>query len=85
MRAPPSAQQAPAHSGLTLAPRPLPQDTHRLYRLKLEELTKLQSGCTSAITRQKKRLQELALVLKKLGPPPPAPSLIPPSLQYPRA
>jgi len=44
------------------------QDTHRLYRLKLEELTKLQSGCTSAITRQKKRLQELALVLKKCKP-----------------
>ncbi|XP_037670341.1 ion channel TACAN isoform X3 [Choloepus didactylus] len=41
------------------------QETHRLYRLKLEELTKLQNNCTSSITRQKKRLQELALVLKK--------------------
>lgn len=48
---------------------PGPQETHRLYRLKLEELTKLQNNCTSSITRQKKQLQEMALVLKKLGPP----------------
>uniref|UniRef100_A0A8C9KSY2 Transmembrane protein 120A n=1 Tax=Panthera tigris altaica TaxID=74533 RepID=A0A8C9KSY2_PANTA len=45
-----------------------PQETHRLYRLKLEELIKLQNSCTSSITRQKKRLQELALVLKKCKP-----------------
>lgn len=64
---PPSAQQAPAHSGLL----PDPQETHRLYRVKLEELTKLQNSCTSSIARQKKQLQELALVLKKLGPSPP--------------
>lgn len=38
-----------------------------MYRLKLEELTKLQTNCTSSIARQKKRLQELATVLKKLG------------------
>uniref|UniRef100_A0A8C7ABG6 Transmembrane protein 120A n=1 Tax=Neovison vison TaxID=452646 RepID=A0A8C7ABG6_NEOVI len=44
------------------------QETHRLYRLKLEELTKLQNSCTGAITRQKKQLQELALVLKKCKP-----------------
>uniref|UniRef100_A0A4W2BLR2 Transmembrane protein 120A n=1 Tax=Bos indicus x Bos taurus TaxID=30522 RepID=A0A4W2BLR2_BOBOX len=44
------------------------QETHRLYRLKLEELTKLQNSCTSSITRQKKRLQELALVLRKCKP-----------------
>ncbi|KAB0405723.1 hypothetical protein E2I00_008436, partial [Balaenoptera physalus] len=43
-------------------------ETHRLYRLKLEELTKLQNNCTSSITRQKKQLQELALVLKKCKP-----------------
>lgn len=43
----------------------MPQENHRLYRLKLEELTKLQTNCTSSIARQKKRLQELALVLKK--------------------
>uniref|UniRef100_A0A9L0RXF5 Transmembrane protein 120A n=1 Tax=Equus caballus TaxID=9796 RepID=A0A9L0RXF5_HORSE len=42
-----------------------PQETHRLYRLKLEELTKLQNSCTGSITRQKKRLQELVLLLKK--------------------
>lgn len=60
-RAPLSTWQAPAHSG----PLPAPQETHRLYRLKLEELTKLQNSCTGAITRQKKQLQELALVLKK--------------------
>lgn len=51
------------------SPLPGPQETHRLYRLKLEELTKLQNNCTSSITRQKKQLQEMALVLKKLGPP----------------
>uniref|UniRef100_A0A8C2S9Q9 Transmembrane protein 120A n=1 Tax=Capra hircus TaxID=9925 RepID=A0A8C2S9Q9_CAPHI len=44
------------------------QETHRLYRLKLEELTKLQNSCTSSVARQKKRLQELALVLKKCKP-----------------
>lgn len=59
--APPSTRQAPAHSGLP----PPPQETHRLYRLKLEELSKLQTGCAGAIARQKKQLQELALVLKK--------------------
>ncbi|XP_011831696.1 PREDICTED: transmembrane protein 120A isoform X1 [Mandrillus leucophaeus] len=48
------------------------QETHRLYRLKLEELTKLQNNCTSSITRQKKRLQELALTLKKCKPSLPA-------------
>ncbi|XP_049760820.1 ion channel TACAN isoform X2 [Elephas maximus indicus] len=42
------------------------QEAHRLYRLKLEELIKLQNNCTSSISRQKKRLQELALVLRKL-------------------
>eukprot|EP00069_Balaena_mysticetus_P004561 bmy_17498T0 len=46
----------------------LQRETHRLYRLKLEELTKLQNNCTSSITRQKKQLQELALVLKKCKP-----------------
>ncbi|XP_062945031.1 ion channel TACAN isoform X2 [Cynocephalus volans] len=44
------------------------QETHRLYRLKLEELTQLQNSCTSSIARQKKQLQELALVLKKCKP-----------------
>ncbi|XP_058536809.1 ion channel TACAN isoform X2 [Ochotona princeps] len=44
------------------------QETHRLYRLKLEELSKLQAACTSSISRQKKRLQQLSLVLKKCKP-----------------
>ncbi|EGW01834.1 Transmembrane protein 120A [Cricetulus griseus] len=44
------------------------KEKHRLYRLKLEELTKLQDNCTNSITRQKKRLQELALVLKRCRP-----------------
>uniref|UniRef100_A0A8C0SLT2 Transmembrane protein 120A n=2 Tax=Canis lupus familiaris TaxID=9615 RepID=A0A8C0SLT2_CANLF len=54
-------------SSLSLIP-PALQETHRLYRLKLEELIKLQNSCTGSITRQKKRLQELALVLKKCKP-----------------
>lgn len=67
MRAPPPSQQALAQ-GSPRQPEPSPpgpQETHRLYRLKLEELTKLQNSCTSSVARQKKRLQELALVLKK--------------------
>uniref|UniRef100_A0A8C3L3N7 Transmembrane protein 120A n=1 Tax=Chrysolophus pictus TaxID=9089 RepID=A0A8C3L3N7_CHRPC len=41
------------------------QDNHKLYKQKLEELTKLQDGISSCITRQKKRLKELSLSLKK--------------------
>ncbi|XP_066491622.1 ion channel TACAN [Tiliqua scincoides] len=41
------------------------QDTHRLYRQKLEELTKLQDGLSSSIGRQKKRLRELAVALPR--------------------
>ncbi|XP_061156131.1 ion channel TACAN-like [Syngnathus typhle] len=36
-----------------------PQDTHRLYRVKLEEVTQFQSRCTSAIVRHRKKLKEL--------------------------
>ncbi|KAK2525519.1 Tmem120a [Columba livia] len=42
------------------------QDNHKLYKQKLEELTKLQDGISSSISRQKKRLKELSLALKKL-------------------
>ncbi|XP_061558778.1 ion channel TACAN-like isoform X3 [Phycodurus eques] len=35
------------------------QDTHRMYRVKLEEVTKLQNSCTSAISRHRKKLKEL--------------------------
>uniref|UniRef100_A0A8B9GIY6 Transmembrane protein 120A n=1 Tax=Amazona collaria TaxID=241587 RepID=A0A8B9GIY6_9PSIT len=41
------------------------QDNHKLYKQKLEELTKLQDGISSSIARQKKRLKELALSFKK--------------------
>uniref|UniRef100_A0A8C9MTC2 Transmembrane protein 120A n=1 Tax=Serinus canaria TaxID=9135 RepID=A0A8C9MTC2_SERCA len=49
---------------LCVIPRALP-DNHRLYKQKLEELTKLQDGISSSIARQKKRLKELSLSLKK--------------------
>uniref|UniRef100_A0A1A8FR50 Transmembrane protein 120A n=1 Tax=Nothobranchius korthausae TaxID=1143690 RepID=A0A1A8FR50_9TELE len=42
------------------------QDTHRLYKQKLEEVTKLQNSCSSAIARQRKKLKELTLSLKAL-------------------
>ncbi|XP_061461454.1 ion channel TACAN isoform X2 [Rhineura floridana] len=41
------------------------QETHRLYKQKLEELTKLQDGISNSITRQKKQVKELSLALKK--------------------
>ncbi|XP_018864113.1 transmembrane protein 120A isoform X1 [Parus major] len=44
------------------------QDNHKLYKQKLEELTKLQDGISSSIARQKKRLKELSLSLKKCKP-----------------
>ncbi|GLD46430.1 transmembrane protein 120A isoform X1, partial [Lates japonicus] len=40
------------------------QDTHRLYKQKLEEVTKLQDKCSSEITRQRKKLKELSVSLK---------------------
>ncbi|XP_051903250.1 ion channel TACAN isoform X1 [Hippocampus zosterae] len=41
------------------------QDTHRLYRVKLEEVTKLQNSCTSAISRHRKKLKELLSSLEQ--------------------
>ncbi|KAG7278185.1 hypothetical protein CRUP_002146 [Coryphaenoides rupestris] len=41
------------------------QETHRLYKQKLEEVTKLQDSCTTAISRQRKKLKELAVSLKQ--------------------
>ncbi|XP_018416961.1 PREDICTED: transmembrane protein 120A isoform X2 [Nanorana parkeri] len=41
------------------------QDTHRSYKQKLEELTKLQTQCSSSISRQKKKLKDLSVELKK--------------------
>uniref|UniRef100_A0A8D0EJ48 Transmembrane protein 120A n=1 Tax=Strix occidentalis caurina TaxID=311401 RepID=A0A8D0EJ48_STROC len=43
----------------------IPGDNHKLYKQKLEELTKLQDGISSSIARQKKQLKELSLSLKK--------------------
>lgn len=36
------------------------QETHRLYKQKLEEVSKLQDSCSGSIARQKKRLKELS-------------------------
>uniref|UniRef100_A0A3P9KM69 Transmembrane protein 120A n=1 Tax=Oryzias latipes TaxID=8090 RepID=A0A3P9KM69_ORYLA len=41
------------------------QDTHRLYKQKLEEVTKLQNSCSGAIARQRKKLKELTLSLEE--------------------
>ncbi|XP_063171418.1 transmembrane protein 120B isoform X2 [Candoia aspera] len=35
------------------------QETHKIYRHKLEELTSLQAACSSSIQKQKQRLKEL--------------------------
>uniref|UniRef100_A0A8C6XXY2 Transmembrane protein 120A n=1 Tax=Naja naja TaxID=35670 RepID=A0A8C6XXY2_NAJNA len=43
----------------------LAQETHKQYKQKLEELTKLQDNISSSISRQKKQLKELSLTLKK--------------------
>ncbi|XP_060764637.1 ion channel TACAN isoform X2 [Neoarius graeffei] len=41
------------------------QETHRLYKQKLEEVSKLQNGSSASISRQKKRLKELAASLEE--------------------
>lgn len=41
------------------------QETHRLYRQKLEEVSKLQDTCSTSISRQRKRLKELAVSLEE--------------------
>uniref|UniRef100_A0A3Q4GX14 Transmembrane protein 120Aa n=1 Tax=Neolamprologus brichardi TaxID=32507 RepID=A0A3Q4GX14_NEOBR len=40
------------------------QDTHRLYKQKLEDVTKLQDSCSNAIARQRKKLKELTVSLE---------------------
>uniref|UniRef100_A0A3B3B9E1 Transmembrane protein 120Aa n=1 Tax=Oryzias melastigma TaxID=30732 RepID=A0A3B3B9E1_ORYME len=40
------------------------QDAHRLYKQKLEEVTKLQDSCSGAIARQRKKLKELTSSLE---------------------
>lgn len=39
------------------------QDTHRLYKQKLEEVARLQNSCSSAIARQRKKLKDLTVSL----------------------
>ncbi|KAF7701392.1 transmembrane protein 120B [Silurus meridionalis] len=41
------------------------QETHKVYRLKLEELTHLQAICSSAICKQRKGLKELGHTLRQ--------------------
>ncbi|XP_042251510.1 transmembrane protein 120B [Thunnus albacares] len=41
------------------------QETHKIYRQKLEELTNLQATCSSAISKQRKCLKDLRQSLKK--------------------
>ncbi|XP_068600383.1 ion channel TACAN isoform X3 [Brachionichthys hirsutus] len=40
-------------------------DTHRLYKQKLEEVTRLQDGCSGAVARHRKQLRELSAALKE--------------------
>uniref|UniRef100_A0AAY5L0Z5 Transmembrane protein 120A n=1 Tax=Esox lucius TaxID=8010 RepID=A0AAY5L0Z5_ESOLU len=39
------------------------QETHRLYKQKLEEVSKLQDSCSNAIARQRKKLKDLTVSL----------------------
>ncbi|KAJ0013145.1 hypothetical protein NQD34_017479 [Periophthalmus magnuspinnatus] len=41
------------------------QETHKIYRQKLEELTSLQTSCSGAITKQRKCLKDIKLSLKR--------------------
>uniref|UniRef100_A0A665TLE8 Transmembrane protein 120A n=1 Tax=Echeneis naucrates TaxID=173247 RepID=A0A665TLE8_ECHNA len=53
------------------------QDTHRLYKQKLEEVTKLQDSCSGAIARQRKKLKELTMSLEQCKKNHPTPKLSP--------
>ncbi|XP_070242322.1 transmembrane protein 120B isoform X4 [Bos mutus] len=41
------------------------QETHRIYKQKLEELNALQTSCSSSINKQKTRLKDLKLTLQR--------------------
>ncbi|XP_067348326.1 ion channel TACAN-like isoform X3 [Channa argus] len=56
------------------------QDTHRLYKQKLEEVTKLQDGCSTAIARHRKKLKELTTSLESCKENHPKPKLSPEDL-----
>ncbi|KAF7648747.1 hypothetical protein LDENG_00152330 [Lucifuga dentata] len=53
------------------------QESHRLYKQKLEEVTKLQDSCSSAIARQRKKLTELTSSLEECREKCPAARLSP--------
>ncbi|KAI4793231.1 hypothetical protein KUCAC02_032857 [Chaenocephalus aceratus] len=53
------------------------QDTHRLYKQKLEEVTRLQGSCSGAISRQRKKLRELRVSLQECKDNHPTPKLNP--------
>uniref|UniRef100_A0A8C9YVK8 Transmembrane protein 120Aa n=1 Tax=Sander lucioperca TaxID=283035 RepID=A0A8C9YVK8_SANLU len=53
------------------------QDTHRLYKQKLEEVTRLQDSCSVAIARQRKKLKELTASLEECKEKHPTPKLNP--------
>ncbi|XP_071301171.1 transmembrane protein 120B isoform X2 [Agelaius tricolor] len=44
------------------------QETHKVYRQKLEEVTSLQTACSSSIQRQKKTLRDLKHSLQRCKP-----------------
>ncbi|CAB1347496.1 unnamed protein product, partial [Coregonus sp. 'balchen'] len=41
------------------------QESHRLYLQKLDEVSKLQSNCSSSIARQRSRLKDMSQLVKK--------------------
>ncbi|XP_069789390.1 transmembrane protein 120B isoform X3 [Narcine bancroftii] len=41
------------------------QETHKLYRQKLDELTNLQTKCSNSVSKQKRRLKDLACSLRR--------------------
>uniref|UniRef100_A0A8C6TGP1 Transmembrane protein 120B n=1 Tax=Neogobius melanostomus TaxID=47308 RepID=A0A8C6TGP1_9GOBI len=43
------------------------QETHKIYRQKLEELTSLQTSCSNAIRKQRKSLKDLKYNLKRIA------------------
>lgn len=47
------------------------QETHKLYLQKLNEISKLQSNCSSSISRQRKRLKDVSRLVKKCSKNPP--------------
>ncbi|KAK5887195.1 hypothetical protein CesoFtcFv8_015821 [Champsocephalus esox] len=53
------------------------QDTHRLYKQKLEEVTRMQGSCSGAISRQRKKLRELRVSLQQCKDNHPTPKLNP--------